>query len=315
MTEKLLDKNWIRGKVVLIRTDYDVPLKEGKIEDDSRIKASLPTLETLIADDAKTIIILCHLGRPEGKVVEALSLNPIERRLREMITDSSSIIFEENLRFNPGEEANDPEFAKYLAKKGEVFINEAFAVSHRNHASIILLPKLLPSDIGLHFRKEIRALDKVIDSPARPLVVVLGGAKLETKLPMIKKMENLADVVLVGGKVVEEIKKKKIKVKQNVVVAELTPSGRDISQESIRIFTEKIQKAGTVVWNGPMGVFEEHESSLGTKAIAQAINKSQGYSVIGGGDTEAAATIFHAENNLDHISIGGGALLQYLVEG
>src|SRR4030042_5206432 len=144
MTEKLLDKDWIRGKRVLIRTDYDVPLKEGKIEDDSRIKASLPTLETLIANGAKTIIILCHLGRPEGKVVEALSLSPIERRLREMIIDSSLIVFEENLRFNPGEEADDPEFAKNLAKKGDFFINEAFAVSHRNHASIVLLPKLLP---------------------------------------------------------------------------------------------------------------------------------------------------------------------------
>jgi len=306
----------VEGKLILLRTDYDVPLQAGKVADDTRIKASLPTITTLLERQAKNITILCHLDRPEGKVVESLRVQPVAELLKTLLPEGAPLSLEENLRFNPGEEANSLEFAKQLAAKGELFINDAFAASHRLHASIVNLPKLLPSAIGLQFAKELLALSRIRQNPIRPLVAVIGGTKLETKLPLIEKLTEIVDEILVGGKLAQEISHTSSpEALVKVTVAKLTPDGKDITEDSATAFAQKIEKAGTVFWNGPMGVFEEAEHSQGTRIIAQALNRAPGYTLIGGGDTEAAATKYNAESGIDYISLGGGAMLQYLAEG
>lgn len=305
-----------KGKRVLLRTDYDIPLTNGKIKDDSRILASLPTLKYLIKNQADIITILCHLDRPQGKVINSLRVKPVALYLKKLLPKESPVHLQENLRFNPGEEKNDIGFAFSLAQNADIFINDAFAVSHRNHASIVSLPKLLPSAIGLHFAKELKYLNKVIRNPQRPLIIVVGGAKLETKLPLINKFLNLADKILVGGKLAAQLKTKKTnRSPSKLTIAELNPDGKDITSQSAHTFAEIIKSAGTVVWNGPMGIFEEKPNQQGTKIIAQAVNQSPGYSVIGGGDTESAATLFNQEANINHISMGGGAMLKYLAQG
>ncbi len=306
----------VEGKRILLRTDYDVPLINGRVADDTRIKASLPTITTLLERAVKAITILCHLDRPAGKVVENLKVKPVAEFLITLLPEAALLVVEENLRFNPGEEANSLEFAQELAGKGELFINDAFAVSHRPHASIVGIPKLLPSAIGLQFEKEIKVLSKIRQNPTRPLVAVIGGAKLETKLPLIERLAKIANQVLVGGKLAQEIVKTcSSETAASISLAQLTPDGKDITQESAAAFAAKIKEAGTVFWNGPMGVYEEAGHSQGTRVIAQAINAAPGFTVIGGGDTEAAATKFAAESGIDHISLGGGAMLQYLAEG
>ncbi len=313
---KSLDDLNIEGKKVLLRSDYDVPLNNGKVVDDTRIKASFETIHYVLKRRPEKIVILCHIDRPGGIIVDKLRVAPIEKLLRSLLPSSAPIKVEENLRFNPGEELNDRNFAQSLAQKGEVFINDAFAVSHRSHASIVTLPLLLPSAIGVHFKKEVKALNKVRDNPTRPVVFVIGGAKLKTKLPLIEKIVNLADEILVGGKLAQEIGNTcSPEVMACIRVAQLRKDGRDILEESAIEFAQHIETAGTVVWNGPMGVFESEDAERGTEIIAKAVNNSSGYTVIGGGDTEAAATVFKAENKLDHISMGGGAMLQYLSEG
>ncbi|OGY19093.1 MAG: hypothetical protein A2900_01105 [Candidatus Chisholmbacteria bacterium RIFCSPLOWO2_01_FULL_50_28] len=306
----------VEGKTVLLRTDYDVPLKQGKVQDDTRIRASLPTITFLLDRGVKAISILCHLDRPGGRVVEALKVEPVLSRLRSLLPQGALVEVRENLRFHPGEEANSLDFAKQLAGYGELFVNDAFAASHRSHASIVSLPKLLPCSIGLQFEKELLTLSKVREHPRRPLVAVIGGAKLETKLPLIEKLAEIADEVLVGGKLAQEIGNAcSPKAMACISVAKLTKDGKDITKESAFSFAQKIETAGTVFWNGPMGVFEEPAHDLGTKIIAQAINAAPGFTVIGGGDTEAAATKFKAEEGVDHISLGGGAMLQYVANG
>lgn len=304
-----------KNKRVLLRTDYDVPLQKGKVADDTRIQASLPTIKYLLEKKSQHITILCHIDRPAGKVVESLRVAPIAEHLKKIFPQNALVSIEENLRFNSGEKDNNLEFAKTLAAKGEIYINDSFAVSHRNHASIVTLPKLLPSTIGLQFQKELKALDKVLKNPARPLLLIIGGAKLETKLPLIEKLTKKADEILVGGKLAQEIGSAcSPEAMACIKVAQLTLNGKDITKNSAQEFASKISKAGAVVWSGPMGVFEEKKSTLGTKIIAEAVNKTSGYTVIGGGDTEAAATKFNTEKNINHISMGGGAMLQYLAE-
>lgn len=305
-----------KNRKILLRADFDVPLKNRRILDDSRIKAIFPTINYLLKSEVKSIEIITHLGRPEGKVVEELKTWPIFEYLKKTYLDENRIILKENLRFSPLEEENDFEFARELSNKNDIYINDAFAVSHRNHASIVQLPKLLPSAMGLSFQNEITALNKVRNSPKHPVIFVLGGAKLETKLPFIEKLEKLADKLLIGGKLAQQIIGiPKFNKSKKVEVAKLISNGKDITQESADNFASQIIKAGTVVWNGPMGVYEDNNYYLGTKTIAQSLNRSQGYSVIGGGDTEAAATKFRSEDKIDHISMGGGAMLEYLSTG
>lgn len=306
----------IEGKRILVRTDYDTPLIDGKVSDDTRIRASLPTLINLLKRRARQVSVLCHIDRPGGKLVDDLRVAPVAKLLSSLLPGGAPVTVEENLRFNAGEETNDQGFARKLAAKGDVFVNDAFAVSHRKHASIVSLPKLLPSTIGLHFTSEIEALRMVREHPRRPVVFIIGGAKLETKLPLIEKLLPLADLMLIGGKLAQEVRNVcSPEMFSQMSVAQQTEDGKDITEEAAHDFVGKIKAAGTVVWNGPMGVFEEERTSLGTKLIAQAIDAANGYTVIGGGDTEAAATKFNAETGIDHISMGGGAMLQYLAEG
>jgi phosphoglycerate kinase len=220
----------------------------------------------------------------------------------------------ENLRFWPEEEANSEDFARKLASLGEAYVNEAFANCHREHASIVGIPKFLPSFAGVSLSREIEVLTKLKNNPDKPFVVVIGGAKLETKEPLVNVFAESADQILVGGKVAVDMKDKG-NMPGNVVLAELTPNGRDITESSARKFADIIMNAKTVIWNGTMGVFEESENQQGTKIVAEAINNTPAFTVIGGGDTETALTEFNLESGIDYISTGGGAMLELLSKG
>ncbi len=331
---KLTDFDF-RGKKVLVRADLDVPLKEGIIEDDSRIREALPTIQYLL-DHAAKVILLGHLGRPEGKVVEDLRMRPVALKLIELLEAetkplgaklaklefknekteiyllSENLKLLENLRFDPREESNDPEFAKERASLGDFYVNEAFATSHREHASIVGLPKLLPHAAGFHFFKEVENLSKAIENPKKPLVLIIGGAKPETKLPLAFEFAKKADLVLVGGTL---IKKESQENPPNVLFATLTNDGFDIEEESIKKFSDIIKTAGTIIWSGPMGKYEEERWSAGTKGVAQAVAECPGFKLVGGGDTIAALKKFNLLDKMDYVSTAGGAMLEYLAKG
>ncbi|KPJ70446.1 hypothetical protein AMJ51_01880 [Microgenomates bacterium DG_75] len=323
----------LRRKTVLLRTDYDVPLgQDGRVTDATRIEDSLPTIKHLISQKAK-IIIIAHLDRPGGKVVKGLSLKPVAEKLNLLLnrevklstevlgkkTDRvvkelkpGEILLLENLRFDHREEKNDRGFAKKMASLAEVFINDSFAASHRHHASIVGVPRYLPSVAGLDLMKEIDVLSQVLQKPRRPVVVILGGVK-RSKIEAARKMVGWADYVLVGGKLVlynglpQLLGHEKIK-------GHLKRDGEDITMESVKEFEKIIAEAGTIIWSGPMGAFEKEEFSKGTKRVAQAVVDSGAYTVVGGGDTEAALTKFGLVNKIDYISSGGGAMLFFLAE-
>lgn len=354
-----------KGKRVLLRCDFNVPLNEkGNILDDFRIRQAIPSIEYLIKKGGK-ILLISHLGRPEGKFVKKFSLRPVALRLRKLLkrkirfledcigervekeaaelrsssrkrdgrrnlflrpspaladaraikeTKIGEVVLLENLRFYKEEQENDQDFAKALSRLGDIFINDAFSVCHRSHASVVGITKYLPSGAGLLLKKEIRVLSQVIENPKRPLVVVIGGKKVEDKAKVVEKFSKMADFVLTGGLVAEEIKKGKIKIKspQKVFFPVDEKNGLDIGQKTIKIFKEKIQKAKTIFWAGPLGKIEEKKYQKGTKAIARAISQSDAFSVVGGGDTvEFINRINHAEK-FNHVSIGGGAMLEFL---
>jgi len=324
----------LESKKVLLRLDLDVNLENGKVVDATRIGNSIPTIREILAKKA-SIVIIGHLGRPHGNVVSDLStklLVPTFEKLLDIKVIQFDAIFSqeiksavksakegdifllENLRFDPGEETNDPRFAQSLASLGEVFVNDAFAVCHRNHASVAYLPQFLPSAAGLRLEAEVLNLSKVVKNPERPLVAIIGGAKIETKLPVIDYLSKIADFVLVGGKLPVEVKNQKMEEKfaENVVVGNLVRDGADIDLSTIEKFTQIIVGAKTVVWNGPMGVFEEEKYMWGTKTVAEAIVKSGATSVIGGGETIAAITKLGLTKRITWISSGGGAMLEFL---
>jgi len=322
----------LRGKRVLVRCDFNCPLnKKGEIEDDFRIKRTIPTIEFLLKKDAK-IILMSHLDDPGGRVVENLRLTPIQDKLFEYLDlsilkapdckgenikkmvfemENGEIMLLENLRFHKGEEANDENFAKGLAELGEVYINDAFGASHRNHASIVGVPKFLPSFAGLLLEEEVRTLKKVIENPKRPLVGIFGGVKIETKLPVIKKFLEIADFVLVGGKIAKEVNFKDKKL----IVAETAKNGFDINEASIKKFKDIIEKSATIVWNGPLGFFEKKEYENGTKEVAKAISESKAFKVVGGGETLFAVFKYNLADKIDFLSTGGGAMLEFLAKG
>lgn len=324
----------LTGKTVLLRTDYDVPLdQDGRVADASRIEDSLPTIKYLISQKAK-IIIVAHLNRPGGKVVKGLSLKPVAEKLNLLLgrkvhlssqvlgekTDRAvkelrpkEILLLENLRFDSREVENEKGFAKRLASLAEVYINDAFAVSHRRHASVVGVPRHLPSAAGLDLIKEVDTLTNVLQKPRRPVVVILGGVK-RSKTEAAKKMLDWADSILVGGKLVLYDGIPKLLGKEKVS-GHLKRRGEDINAESIKKFEEVIAKAGTIIWSGPMGAYEKEEFSQGTRKIAQAVVDSGAYTVVGGGDTEAALTKFGLVEKIDYISSGGGAMLFFLSKG
>ncbi|MDO8551386.1 MAG: phosphoglycerate kinase [bacterium] len=295
-----------------------------QVTDSTRIENALPTINYLLSQKVK-IILLSHIGRPEGKVVPDLSLEPVARKLQEflplinirlqMIDDkwqmeNGEVTLVENLRFNPGEEGNDLEFSKKLASLGEFYVNDAFAVSHRKHSSIVGIPKFLPHAAGLRLIQEIEILSGILEKPKKPVIVVLGGAK-EDKLYYLEPFLKFADKILVGGRLPKFVKTKD----ERVVIAVLTSDEKDISGESISLFETEIEKAGTIILAGPMGKFEDEGSREGTKRIIQAVSDSSAYKLAGGGETEEAITQFGENNKFDWISSGGGAMLDFLADG
>lgn len=317
----------VEGKKVLLRTNFDVPLigqesgrvKEWKIADETRIREALPTIKYLLGQQAK-IIIVSHLGRPEGKVVPELSLRPIAEKLGEFLGRvDQEIVILENLRFNPGEEANDENFAKKLALLADFYVNEAFACSHRPHASIVGVPKFLPPPpaggraLGFEFLKEIEVLTRVRENPARPVVLILGGVK-EDKIAAAKKLVSWADWILLGGKLVEYDGAPEL-LDHHKVVGQLIKKDQDITMETVAEFKEIIEKAKTIIWAGPMGNFYDEKYATGTKVIAQAVAESKAFTVVGGGDTEVALTKFGLTSKINFISSGGGAMLEFLAAG
>lgn len=369
-----------KGKRVLLRVDFNVPMKDGMVTDDTRIRAALPTINALRCQGAR-VVLVSHLGRPKGAVKEELRLDAVAKRLEKLAgvpvakvhvaigpeaqravekLENGDLLLLENIRFYPGEEKNDPEFAQELASLAEVFVNDAFGTAHRAHASTVGVATYLPAYAGLLMEREISMLSKVLAAPVRPFIAIIGGAKVSDKIGVIRNLMAKVDTLLIGGGMantflaakgydmggskVEEDKldlarellseAEKLGVQLilplDVVVADNfapdanqavvkpesgVPKGwlaLDIGPLAQAQFAEIIKKAGTVVWNGPMGVFEFAPFSLGTEAVAKALAAGKAFSVVGGGDSAAALEKLGMAAAVDHISTGGGASLEFL---
>ena len=338
----------VRGKVVLVRVDYNVPMAGGEIESDIRIRASLPTLEYLISQGASKIILISHMGRPEGKKVGKLSLKPVAEKLSEIINNSiirtptgsvprvqfvsevsgeavssavsglsdGGILMLENLRFWGGEEENDAEFAQGIvdATGAELFVQDGFAVIHRAHASTDAICKILPSVAGFLVEKEVSVLSSAISNPEKPVVVLIGGAKVDDKKPLIKKFLPIADKILVGGKIAAD----GYEGSDKIYVAEdfVGESKLDIGVKSTKKMLEFMHTARTIVWNGTFGLTEKEPFDLASRTIARAIGKRKDVvSIICGGDTTGfVENLQKMEPDLKYslISTGGGASLELL---
>ena len=305
---KLTDLD-VANKRVLLRLDLDTEPNPN----DLRIKASIETLNYL-KDNGAEIIIIGHRGRPDGKFDESLSLKPFEK-----IFDKWGAKVKENLRFDPGEETNDMEYAKKLALLGDVYINEAFASSHRDSASITGLPKLLPHAAGLRFEKEIENLSKVIDEPRRPVVFIVGGSKKD-KLDYIEGLKAVADKILVGGRLPEYMGDEALEsVRQRseiekILIGNLTQDKEDITLNTVERFEIEIEKAGTIILAGPMGKYEDEGHRQGTeRVLRKVIENREAYKVAGGGDTIAALNTLSLSQDFSWVSVGGGAMLEFFV--
>lgn len=319
----------LNAKNVILRLDLDLTIEDGKVIDDVRLRGAVPTIAYLQKQGVYKITVIGHRGRPadakalagkpEGKIVEELSLKPVTKCLEDILqeelghkAEALDLFVLENLRFSPGEEASNLEFAKELAKGQDAYINEAFASSHRDSASITKLPKLLPHAAGLHLQEEIENLGKVLDNPEHPLVFVLGGGKMD-KVLYVDKILEYADWVLVGGVLPKKVKSY-CKDNGNICVtaAHLTHDAKDITPDSARNFVEVIKTAGTIVWNGPMGDIDSGHWD-GTRIVADAIADSQTlYKVAGGGDTLGMLQTLGISDKMDYVSTGGGAMLEFL---
>jgi phosphoglycerate kinase len=324
----------VGGKRVLVRADLNVPLEDGKVADDTRIRASLPTLELLLERDAAEVVVCSHLGRPKGKD-PAFSMKPVEARLRELLPDERIRVLE-NTRFHPGETKNDSEFARELADDLDVYVNDAFGSAHRAHASTVGVAELLPAYAGLLLERELEELGKLLGEVERPFVLISGGAKVEDKLGVLRNLGGKADVVLIGGKMAEELRDQspldfEVELPTDVVAAsefaedaesKVAPYdevpdgwlGLDIGPETRDSFAGRIADAKTVFWNGPMGVFEWPRFAEGTKAVAEAVAKADAHTVVGGADSVRALTEMGLVDEVDWASTGGGASLE-LLEG
>lgn len=318
---------YVFGKRVIVRMDLDVD------EDYTRVDLAKDTILFLIEKKAR-VIISGHKGRPEGKIVEELSLRHLAVVVSKIIGNNVAFVNDtigeiaksaslalkdgevmllENLRFDQREEKNSEEFAKNLASLGEVYINEAFAVSHRKHASIIGIPKLLPHAAGSRFIKEVDNLSRIIENPKKPLVAVISGTK-EDKVDFIKGFVKVADKILVGGIIPNYFGNHNPDPKK-IVMGRLTPDTFDIDEETISKFKEEISRAGTLVLAGVPGKYEEEAHRQGTKEVFEAIARSPSFKLAGGGDAEAAITLLGLNDRFDWISVGGGAMLEFLSKG
>jgi len=357
------DERWgsLAGKRVLVRVDFNTPVAEVKgqleVTDDFRIRATLPLFEDLLARGA-TVVACTHFGRPDGRVVEKYSVAPVRRRLAELCHDVELL---ENLRFHPGEEANDPAFGAALVEGFDYYINEAFSASHRAHASIMIPPTLVPSAAGPNLLREVATLQSILEEPARPFVAIVGGAKVKDKLGIVKVLSEKADQVIVGGGMAytfeatqgRTIGDSLYDASYLEVCAELLAGGKivipsdarglpvgapfgnggdekvlewgenipegfqglDIGPDSTTAFCDIIAEAATILWNGPMGVFEDERLSAGTEAVARAVAASSAVSIIGGGDSVAAIQGYGLEDQVSFVSTGGGASLEFVELG
>jgi phosphoglycerate kinase len=321
------------GKTAILRIDSDVDVKDGQVTDATRLEASIETLKFLLKKDLN-VNIIGHLGRPKG-IDPKFTMKPVAKWFGERLggkIESISIgklegwkIIEkvnlfENLRFFAEEEKNIKEFSKELSLLGDIYVNDAFAVSHRAHASIVGVSQIIPSYAGFHLQKEISVLSGVMDNPKRPLAVLIGGAKIETKLPVVEKMHKIADYVLVGGELADEqrvlIKVQHEKIsghKSAIIVAENTHNGEDIDQKSLENFCQILGMAATIIWNGPVGLIGAgEETEAGTKALAEYITSTNAFKVIGGGDSLTYLNRIGLLDKFDFVSMGGGAMLEFL---
>lgn len=364
------------NKKVLVRVDFNVPLNQkGEVLDNFRIKATLPTIKYLVDQKAK-VILISHLGRPKGKD-PSLSLKPVAKELEKLGSfkvkfigdcigkkvgqkidrmDPGQVALLENLRFYSGERKNSSSFGRRLAKRGEVYLNDAFSASHRRHASIVGIPKYLPHGKGLLFKKEIKALSRVTENPRRPLIIIMGGIKTKTRLRLIPRFLEMSDYLILGAKIAEKVLSSKgilvgkklppFKLQEMIGGLDLTnPQFRlptdvkiglkdkkeeyfreggigtlraeeeifDIGPETIKIFSKIIKLGKTIVWSGPLGMFEEERFALGTRKIANVVVRNRpSFKVAGGGDTVSAIRKFDLEDKFDHLSSGGGAMLRFL---
>jgi phosphoglycerate kinase len=323
----------VAGKRVLVRSDLNVPLQDGRVADDTRIRASLPTLE-LVLESAAAVTVCSHLGRPKGED-PAFSMRPVQERLRELLPDDRLTVLE-NTRFNPGETTNDPAFARELADENDLFVQDAFGSVHRAHASTVGVAELLPAYAGLLLERELTELGKLLGDVARPFTLIAGGAKVEDKLGVLRNLGGKADAVLMGGKMAEEIRENNplpfdVVLPVDVVAAEafaedaesrIVPYGSlpdgwpglDIGPETRKLFAQHIAAARTIFWNGPMGVFEWPRFAAGTRAVAEAVASADAYSVVGGADSARALIELGLEDRVSWLSTGGGAALE-LLEG
>ncbi|MCC6146010.1 MAG: phosphoglycerate kinase [Anaerolineaceae bacterium] len=376
LNKKTLKDLNVKGKRVLVRVDFNVPLKEGIVGDDTRIRAALPTIEYLLGQGA-AVLLCSHLGRPKGGYEAKYSLNPVAAYLGKLMdrkvdfaTDCigpeaekasmkmrpGDILVLENTRFHEGEEKNDPKMARQLATLADVYVNDAFGSAHRAHASTEGVARLLPSAAGFLLEKEIRYLGQAIADPKHPFVVILGGAKISDKIGVIRNLLTKADDILVGGGMANTfLKARGIDVADSLVENEaveiakelLAEGGRrihlpvdvvlgdkfaedatvktmavgdvpngwrilDVGLETVKAFADIIAGAGTVIWNGPMGVFEMSKFAQGTYGVAKAVAQSSAVSIIGGGDSVAAIQQSGLADQITHISTGGGASLEML---
>jgi len=371
--KSLKDFNF-KNKRVLARVDLNLPIEDGEVVNDFRLKAILPTIDYLIKEGA-AVILISHLGRPQGRE-EKFSLKPVAKRLAEALKKEikffddylnpaikekikqlqpGEVALLENLRFYPEEEKNEPQFAEQLADLADIFVEDGFGVVHRAHASTVGIPKYLPCCAGLLLEKEIKVLSMIIKNPQRPLAVLIGGAKISSKIKVVKNFLKNADNLLLGGalantvisakgfaigrsicegEMVEEVKKlnltdTKLHIPVDVIVsvsaegeapARIAPVGNtedeemilDIGPDTIDIFSNIISQAKTVVWSGPMGLFEVDKFSAGSKEIAQIVAKSRAFKVVGGGDSINLLGKLNLLDKIDHVSTGGGAMLNFL---
>ena len=379
MTLRRVQDLAIEGKRVLVRVDFNVPLDNGEITDDTRIRATLPTINYLRERGAKTIL-MSHLGRPKGQVRENLRLVPVAQALSGLLNTPVTYVRDivgyeaqeelaglslgdvallENLRFDPREEANDPEFARELAALADCFVNDAFGAAHRAHASTVGVTAFLPSAAGLLLQREVDALSHVVSDPERPFALILGGAKVSDKIGVIDHLLERVDNVLIGGGMANTflkaqgvavgrslVEEDNLEVASSVLerakqlnVAILLPIDAvvadrlsadadssvvdvaavgddqaiyDIGPESVKLFTGALSSARTIVWNGPMGVFEINSFAGGTRGVADAVAASSGFTLVGGGDSVAAVEQLGVADRISHISTGGGASLEFL---
>jgi len=376
MNKKTVKDINVTGKRVLVRVDFNVPLAEGKVADDTRLRAALPTIQYLLDQGAK-VILMSHLGRPKGKVVEELRMDPVAERLSELLgrpvrklddcvgdavkaavaeMRPGDVILLENTRFHPEERKNDPQFAKKLAELADVFVNDAFGTAHRAHASTVGVAQYLPAVAGLLMEKELNFLGKALESPEHPFVALLGGAKISDKIGVIENLLTRVDALLIGGGMANTFLKaqgyevgqslvedeslgvakelleragEKLALPVDAVVAdrfaadaaskavsvdEVPPDWRilDIGPRTVELFKEKLAEARTVVWNGPLGVFEFPKFAAGTEAIARFLADLEATTIIGGGDVVAAVRRAGVADRITHVSTGGGAALEFL---